>query len=101
MYIEFKFFNWTNSDELFNPNFKPVLVEIGPYVFRESHLRQDIDWRDDDTVSFNQSRTWYYVPEKSTGTLEDQVTSINAIASVCKPLFLVFSQFFLISFMHF
>ena len=83
MYIEFKFFNWTNPEELHKPNFKPVLVEMGPYVFLEKHKRQNLDWFDhNSTVSFNQTRTWHFVPEKSNGTLEDEVTSINAIASV-------------------
>jgi hypothetical protein len=31
--LDFYFFNWTNPEELFEENFKPDLVEVGPYRF--------------------------------------------------------------------
>jgi len=34
MYIEFYFFNWTNANDLKSSKSKPVLQELGPYVFR-------------------------------------------------------------------
>jgi hypothetical protein len=34
IYIDFYFFNWTNPEELLEENFKPALVELGPYRFK-------------------------------------------------------------------
>jgi len=34
IYIDFYFFNWTNPGELGEENFKPALVELGPYRFK-------------------------------------------------------------------
>lgn len=37
---------------------------------------------ENDTVSYDQIRTWHFVPEMSNGTLDDNVTSVNVIAAV-------------------
>jgi hypothetical protein len=31
--LDFFFFNWTNPEELLQENFRPDLVEVGPYRF--------------------------------------------------------------------
>lgn len=82
-------FNWTNPDELLDPNVKPHLVEMGPYVFMEKHKRVNVQFNtNNDTVSFNQIRTWHFVPEMSNGTLDDYVTNVNVIAAVRNYFFL-------------
>lgn len=82
MYIEVYFFNWTNTAEfLKNPhNETPYFVELGPYVFSEHHSKVNITWNANDTVTFRQIRKWHFVPERSKGTLRDDITNINAIA---------------------
>lgn len=75
-------FNWTNSEELHNPDVKPLLVECGPYVFQEKHTRSNVTWNENGTVTYNQIRTWQFVPELSNGTLEDEITTLNVISSV-------------------
>jgi hypothetical protein len=32
--LDFYLFNWTNPEELLEENFKPELVELGPYRFK-------------------------------------------------------------------
>lgn len=76
-------FNWTNPDEVENPEVKPHFVEMGPYVFLEKHKRVNITWNaQNNTVSYNQIRTWHFVPEKSNGSLSDVVTNVNVITAV-------------------
>lgn len=48
----------------------------------------NIAWNANDTVTFQQIRRWHFVPERSNGTLRDDITNINAIAVV-----IIFSVF--------
>lgn len=82
MYIEVYFFNWTNAAEFQKKprEVTPEFVEMGPYVFSEHHTKVNITWNENDTVTFQQIRKWHFVPERSNGTLRDDVTNINAIA---------------------
>lgn len=87
MYLDFTLFNWTNAAEVLqNPHtVKPHFAEVGPYVFQEHHRRVAIEWHpENDTVSFNQTRTWHFVPEMSHGSLDDLVTNVNVIAAVSR-----------------
>lgn len=91
--MEFYFFNWTNWEE-FNvesesrralawKNVKPKFEQLGPYVFEEIHERVGLVYDDDDNeVSFNQTKTWWFRADLSNGTLDDKVTSINPISLV-------------------
>lgn len=83
MYLEIKMFNWTNPDQVQNLKIKPHFVEMGPYVFLEKHKRVNVTWNaENGTVSYNQIRTWHFVPEKSNGSLADVVTNVNVITAV-------------------
>lgn len=83
IYIKFRMFNWTNPLDIHKPNYKPNVVEMGPYVFLEKHTRVNVTFHsENDTVSFDQIRTWHFMPEMSNGTLDDQVTNVNVIAAV-------------------
>lgn len=91
--MEFYFFNWTNWEE-FNvesesrralawKNVKPKFEQLGPYVFEEIHERVGLVYDDDNNeVSFNQTKTWWFRADLSNGTLDDKVTSINPISLV-------------------
>lgn len=81
MFMEITMFNWTNSHEVLNPDVKPILVECGPYVFLESHTRSNVTWNDNGTVTYNQIRTWQFMPNLSNGTLEDEITTLNVISA--------------------
>lgn len=83
VYMKFMMFNWTNAEDIHKPGFKPNLVEMGPYVFTEKHDRVNVSFhKENDTVSFDQIRTWHFEPSLSNGTLEDEVTNVNVIAAV-------------------
>lgn len=83
IYMEIYMWNWTNSRDISNKNVKPMFVECGPYVFKEIHDRVDLDWHNDNnTISFNQSRTWIFQPKQSNGHLSDLITNVNVITTV-------------------
>lgn len=81
IYTKFTLFNWTNPEEIKNPNVKPNLVEMGPYVFLEKDLKMDLDFHDNGTVSYFNRKTWFFVPEMSNGTLDDMVTAAHVISA--------------------
>ncbi|KAJ6643475.1 Sensory neuron membrane protein 1 [Pseudolycoriella hygida] len=73
-------FNLTNKDEV-TKGAKPMLEEIGPYVFEEWMEKFDItDNDDDDTVEFNMKRTFIFRSDLSNGlTGNEKLTTIHAL----------------------
>lgn len=85
IYMNVYMFNWTNSKEVVESNWtiKPQLRECGPYVFSEHHVRVNVSWNtENQTVTFQQVKTWKFVPSLSNGTLNDSITNINPIVTV-------------------
>lgn len=82
MFAEFYMFNWTNPEQAYDHQVKPNFVEMGPYVFQEMHTRDDVQFFDNATVGFNQTRVWHFRQDLSNGRLEDQITNLNTIAMV-------------------
>lgn len=83
MYLEIKLFNWTNPEQIQNLKVKPHFVEMGPYIFLEKHKRVNVTWHPNNgTVSYDQIRTWHFIPELSNGSLSDKVTNVNVMAAV-------------------
>lgn len=100
IYMTFWMFNWTNSQDIRLPNYKPNLVELGPYVFLEKHMRENVTFHPDrDSLSFDQVRTWHFRPELSNGSLDDMVTNVNVMAAVSVSF--VFFSFDSMKFVHF
>ncbi|CRK93828.1 CLUMA_CG007355, isoform A [Clunio marinus] len=81
IYLEVYFFNWTNHEDVHNRSIKPHFTEMGPYVFSEKHIRTNIVWNDNGTVTFNQIRIWHFDETQSNGSLTDEVTNLNVIAA--------------------
>uniref|UniRef100_A0AAG5DQF4 Scavenger receptor class B n=1 Tax=Anopheles atroparvus TaxID=41427 RepID=A0AAG5DQF4_ANOAO len=79
MFLEIYLFNWTNADQLADLTVKPNFAELGPYTFSELHERVNLVWNDNNTVTFQQRRTWHFMPELSRGSLDDVVTNLNVI----------------------
>ncbi|KAJ9578477.1 hypothetical protein L9F63_005297, partial [Diploptera punctata] len=78
--LDFYFFNWTNPEEIYNVDFKPKLSEVGPYSFKEYFDKVNVTWNKNNTISFKRRRVWYFDPEKSKGTLDDVITTLNPVA---------------------
>lgn len=83
MFMDVYLFNWTNAHDVEKDwRIKPIVQEIGPYVFSAHHLRTDVKWNTNDTITFQQIRTWHFQPSLSNGTMEDKITNFNVIAAV-------------------
>lgn len=77
LYLQVYFFNVTNTEDVVRNKAKPILVEMGPYVFEEKHTRVNIKEFDNQTVQFQQRRTWHFAEQLSSGTLQDNITALN------------------------
>lgn len=79
LYIRFYLFNLTNPDEFTN-GAKPVLQEVGPYVYREFHEKINITFNPNDTVTYFQQRWWHWDQEASgNNTQDDEVIILNTV----------------------
>ncbi|XP_063975444.1 protein croquemort-like isoform X3 [Diachasmimorpha longicaudata] len=78
MYLKIYLFHWTNPDLVATA--KPHFIEKGPYVFKEIDYKVNRTWNTNGTLTFNQKRIWHFIPEKSNGTLDDEIVNLNPIA---------------------
>ncbi|XP_069695607.1 protein peste-like isoform X2 [Periplaneta americana] len=72
-------FNYTNPGQLKEKDYKPHLVQMGPYRFREFHEKVDVVFNENHTVTYRQVRRWYHDAENSNGSLKDNVTTLNVL----------------------
>ena len=51
--------------------------------FSEKHIRTNLTWLDDEEkIIFYQKRIWQFESKMSNGSLTDEITNLNVIASV-------------------
>lgn len=82
IYLEVYIFNWTNPEDILKPNIKPHFEEIGPFVFQEKIKKVNITWNQNNTITYNNLRYWYFHESKSCCSLSTKVTTLNAIPVV-------------------
>ncbi|KAJ9578473.1 hypothetical protein L9F63_005293, partial [Diploptera punctata] len=46
----------------------------------EVHEKVNVTWNDNDTITFRQIRRWYFDPDHSNGSLEDNITTLNPVS---------------------
>merc|ERR1712156_546597 len=81
MYNKIYYFNCTNPQEVMKNRAKPLLKQVGPYVFREEHVKTNITFsKSDHTVQYMQKKFWYFDEEKSSGSLDDEIFTLNMVA---------------------
>ncbi|XP_076053206.1 protein croquemort-like [Oratosquilla oratoria] len=80
VYLRVFFFNLTNPYDFETHGAKPILQEVGPYVFSEYHMKEDVTFHENHTVSFFQKRWWYWEQEMSgNNSLDDVLTLVNTV----------------------
>lgn len=77
IYSHFYLFNVTNPEEILNQEKRPLLAELGPYVYQESREKVNITWFANGTVRYYQRRVWHFVPEMSNGSRDDLIVHLN------------------------
>lgn len=70
-------YNVTNAEAFLNEGKKPVLDELGPYVYEEVWEKVNLLINDNNTITFNQRKTFKFSPELSVGDVEDMVVVPN------------------------
>ncbi|XP_067625977.1 protein croquemort isoform X2 [Eurosta solidaginis] len=74
VYLHIYLFNWTNPEQVRIKRVKPHFEEIGPFVYREEKIKEDVTWNSNKTVSFFGKRTWYFEPELSGAPIDVPIT---------------------------
>lgn len=70
-------FNVTNADEFLNNGSKPIVNEVGPYVYHETWEKKNLQFHDNGTVTFNQEKIYIFNEEMSVGPEDDVVVVPN------------------------
>ncbi|CAH1403884.1 unnamed protein product [Nezara viridula] len=76
--MSFYLFNWSNPQDLHDE--KPSFTEMGPYTFSVVEKKTAIVWNDNGTVTYKVKRFWMFDPDKSKGSLEDEIVMLNSVA---------------------
>lgn len=83
MTLDIYLFNWTNPEDFKNTSTRPILQECGPYVFVEKPDKVDLVWQAADaTVTYRKKSLFYFDEQKSKGSLDDVITSLNVVPLV-------------------
>uniref|UniRef100_A0A224XN62 Scavenger receptor class B member 1 n=2 Tax=Triatominae TaxID=70999 RepID=A0A224XN62_9HEMI len=70
-------YNVTNADDFLNNGEKPILDELGPYVYVERWEKVNLTFQENGTVTFQQQKIFKFDPEQSVGEVEDMVVVPN------------------------
>lgn len=77
IFMKFHIFNTTNPDEVAAGK-KPKLEELGPYVYEEKRVKVDIELNEENnTVLYRQPVHYFFRPDLSNGTEEDEIVTLN------------------------
>ncbi|XP_049860593.1 sensory neuron membrane protein 2-like [Schistocerca gregaria] len=72
-------FNVTNPDEV-EQGAKPVLQQVGPYVYEEWRRRRDVTRMANGSLDYRLETTYHFSPERSPGLSEDdEFTYLNVV----------------------
>lgn len=73
-------FNYTNVEAILAGTEKPVLKQIGPYVFRQKISKWNVSFQDMEKVTYSENATdTSFLSELSNGTLEDIIHTPNMV----------------------
>ncbi|XP_012059042.1 PREDICTED: scavenger receptor class B member 1 [Atta cephalotes] len=76
VYLKIYIFNITNPIEFLSGKEKLKLQEIGPYVYQEYIVNDNITFNDNNTMSYIPRRTVVYVPEMSVGDPMEDIVNV-------------------------
>ncbi|CAL8137069.1 unnamed protein product [Orchesella dallaii] len=77
IFMKVYIFNITNPAELKNGE-KPVVEELGPYVYQQKRVKTDIEVNEEnDSVFYRQPIYYHFRPDMTNGTLEDVISMVN------------------------
>lgn len=78
-------FNFTNPEE-FLDGAKPKLDELGPYVYGEKYINDEMNWLSENEIEYIPKRLYKFKPRQSNGKLMDEINAMNV------PMFVALHQ---------
>lgn len=76
--VEVFMMNISNIERVRGGLEKPFITQIGPFVFKKSKPRRNIEWSDDrEQVSFVEDHKYVFLESLSVGALNETVTTLN------------------------
>lgn len=78
IYAKFYLFNITNHEDYPWTTVKPRLQEVGPYVYQEHRDKVDLQWHENNTVSYRQLVSFTFESHLSIGSEDDVIFTINS-----------------------
>jgi len=78
--MNFYVFNLVNGQEVVEKGVTPQFEEVGPFVYKEKRVKQDIVDNMNYTLSYKEKRLFDFVPELSVADDSFNITSINLAA---------------------
>lgn len=88
-YVSIYPFNYTNIDEVLKYGHVPIVQELGPFVYRETVERINIEFNENGTVTYQEKRSNEFVPEMSQGDPEHltiTVPNLPLISAISKSV---------------
>ncbi|XP_050519732.1 lysosome membrane protein 2-like [Daktulosphaira vitifoliae] len=70
-YVTIYPFNYTNIDRVMEHGDTPIVQELGPFVYRETVERINVEFNANGTVTYQEKRSSEFVPEMSQGDPEN------------------------------
>jgi scavenger receptor class B protein 1 len=93
IYQKFYFFNVTNAHEVEQLGQKPQLVEIGPFTYRTTISKRDVEFLAGDKdkavqslLSYKSFKTWHFEPELSIVDHSLELVTLNAPLAITLSL---------------
>ncbi|KAI8433337.1 hypothetical protein MSG28_015382 [Choristoneura fumiferana] len=84
-FVKVYVYNVTNADEFLNNGSKPVLDELGPYIYEQDWEKVNITDNENGTLSFHYKRTYTYRADLSGRSDDDAVVVPNIPMLVVGP----------------
>uniref|UniRef100_A0A0B7ADR5 Lysosome membrane protein 2 n=1 Tax=Arion vulgaris TaxID=1028688 RepID=A0A0B7ADR5_9EUPU len=76
IYFQVWMFDVVNSAEVLQGD-KPVLIQKGPYTYREVRHKFDISYNKSGTLSYREEISYFFQPDMSVGSENDTFVSVN------------------------
>merc|ERR1719320_438633 len=64
-HLKLYFFNLTNAEKFFEGAEGPKVAEVGPYVYHQKWIKEDVVWHGNGTMSYRTRKEYKFKPELS------------------------------------
>lgn len=85
IYFRVYIFDVTNTADVEERNAIPIVEQCGPYTFLEKREKRVLDFTNNsEIIEYKDIKTFFFQPQLSNGSLDDQVSMLNVPLMVRK-----------------